>query len=127
AYREQKRKERELVEAMFQEEAGRVREQQAQGRALVQSVHEEAVEHLRGQGLPVPEPPTIHHTELPAAEPEGPLRQEWETYRREVGRFLAEGHDGRHVLIKGDQVIGLWATHVEALIAGYERFLGQPF
>jgi len=65
--------------------------------------------------------PTIHYTELQPAQPGDVLYLEWETYRREVGRLLAEGKEGQHVLIKGDQIIGLWPTHVEALGAGYER------
>jgi hypothetical protein len=116
-----------LVKALFQEAVERHREEQAQGRALVESAHQEAVEHARGQPLPVSEPASLHYTELPAASSGSPLRQEWEIYRREAGRLLAEGHEGRHVLIKGEQIIGLWDTHAEALAAGYERFPGQPF
>ena len=71
--------------------------------------------------------PTIHYTELPDSTPGDVLATEWNTYRREVARLLAEGNEGRHVLIKGDQIIGIWDTHLEALDAGYSRFLGQPF
>jgi hypothetical protein len=116
-----------LVKAQFQEAVKRHREEQDQGRALVESVHREAVERAPGQPLPVPEPASLHYTELPAASPESQLQQEWDTYRREAGRLLMQGHEGRHVLIKGDRIIGLWDTHTEALAAGYERFLGHPF
>ena len=64
---------------------------------------------------------------LPAARADSPLRQEWDFYRGQAGRLLAEGHGGRHVLIKGEQIIGLWETHDEAMLAGYQRFAGQPF
>jgi hypothetical protein len=73
------------------------------------------------------EPPTIHYTELPPPPPGSPLEVEGNTYRREVGRLLAEGHEGRHVLIKGDQILGIWDTNEEALEEGYRRFLLQPF
>jgi hypothetical protein len=36
-----------------------------------------------------------------------PLETEAETYRREVGRLLAEEHAGRHALIKGDEVVSI--------------------
>jgi hypothetical protein len=70
--------------------------------------------------------PTIHYTELAPAEPGSVLAAEWETYRREVGRLLAEGHEGKWVLIKGDEVIGLFDSQQQALAAGSERFLLQP-
>src|SRR5438445_7398558 len=67
--------------------------------------------------------PTIHCTELPPAPADGPPDVEWNLYRREVGRLLAEGHEGRWVLIKGDQIIGLWDTCQEADRVRLERFL----
>jgi hypothetical protein len=70
--------------------------------------------------------PTIHYTELPDPSPSDVLATEWNTYRREVARLLAEGNEGRHVLIKDDQIIGIWGTHLEALDGGYRRYLGQP-
>ena len=51
-----------------------------------------------------------------------PLEREAETYRREVGRLLAEGHAGRHVLIKGDEVVSIWDTQRNALQAGRIQF-----
>jgi hypothetical protein len=74
-----------------------------------------------------PEPPSIHYTELPPPGPNNPLEVEWNTYRREVARLLAEGQEGRHVLIKGEEIVGIYDTHLDALGAGYERFWGQPF
>jgi hypothetical protein len=41
---------------------------------------------------------TIHYSQLPPAEPGSRIAREWETYRREVGRLLAEGHEGRFLL-----------------------------
>ena len=71
--------------------------------------------------------PTIHYTELLPSRPGSPLAEEWELYRREVGRLLAEGHEGKHILIKGEQIIGLYNTHLEALDAANQRFLRQSF
>jgi hypothetical protein len=51
-----------------------------------------------------------------------PLEREAETYRREVARLLAEGHAGRHVLIKGELVVSIWDTQRDALQAGRDRF-----
>jgi hypothetical protein len=37
-------------------------------------------------------------------------------------RWLAEGKEGRFVLIKGDEIIGFWDTHRAAMDVGRERF-----
>jgi hypothetical protein len=42
------------------------------------------------------------------------IRAEIATYRRELRRLLAEGHAERFVLIKGDEVIGVWDTSDDA-------------
>jgi hypothetical protein len=98
------------------------------GHELVERIHREAWERYRQQPpLPPAEPPTIHYTELPEAKPGDVLAEEWNTYRREVGRLLAEGHEGCHILIKGRKIIGIWKTHEEAMASAYEQFLGQPF
>src|ERR1700741_3917299 len=44
--------------------------------------------------------PRIHYTELGDADPNSQLYVEWSCYKREVGRLLAEGNEGRFVLIK---------------------------
>jgi hypothetical protein len=69
----------------------------------------------------------IHYTELAPTRPDSPTAQEWEFYRREVGRLLAEGHEGRFVLIKGDSVVDFFDTEEEAKLAGYQRFLMSAF
>ena len=66
---------------------------------------------------------TIHYTELLPARLDEPLGVEWEFYRREVGRLLAEGYEGKHVLIKGEQILGFFDTARAALEEGYKRFL----
>jgi hypothetical protein len=62
---------------------------------------------------PIPTEP--FQVNLPPAGPDHPLPVEWETFRREVGRLLAEGHFGRIVLIKGTSIIGIWRTLLEAI------------
>jgi hypothetical protein len=138
-----------LVEKLHREAIEHHWERERRGRELVQKMHSEALqEHLaqqrtmdeviarlhheavaRGPELPSAEaePLTVHYTELPDARPGCPLYREWGTYRREAGRLLAEGHGGRHVLIKGEDILGIWGTHDEAMAAGYQRFLNQPF
>lgn len=98
------------------------------GHDLVARVHREAWERYRQQPpSPPPEPPTIHYTELPPAEPGEELGEEWETYRREVGRLLADGNEGRYILIKGKEIIGIWQTQKEAFVAADQRFPLQPY
>jgi hypothetical protein len=95
------------------------------GHDLVARVHQEFRE--RNPPPPPPEPPTIHYTELPPAKPGEVHAEEWETYRREVGRLLAEGNEGRYILIKGGQIIGIWDTQKEAFEAADQRFPRQPY
>ena len=57
---------------------------------------------------------TIHYTELPPMPLDEPQGVECEFYRREVGRLLAEGHEGRWVFIKGEEIIGIYDTREEA-------------
>ena len=56
----------------------------------------------------------------------GVLSAEWEAYRREVGRLLAEGHAGRWALFKGAELVGLFDTEAEAHADRSRRFLLQP-
>ncbi len=69
----------------------------------------------------------IHYTELPAYEPNTPLCAEWNVYRHEAGHLIAEGYQGKWILIKGEEIIGIWETEAEALDEGYRRYLLQPF
>ena len=56
----------------------------------------------------------------------GPNSAEWNFFLREVGRLLAEGHEGKWLLIKGEVVEGMWDTRDEAFAAATERYLMQP-
>jgi hypothetical protein len=69
---------------------------------------------------------TIPYTQLPASDPGSLLIEEWETYRREVGRLLAEGHEGRFVLIKGQTIVALYDTWDEARTEATKRYPFVP-
>jgi hypothetical protein len=70
---------------------------------------------------------TIPYTELPEMNDGGPLCEEWNTYRREVARLLADGHEGKFVLIKGDQIVSLHDAWGAAREAGLQLYLLKPF
>jgi len=60
-------------------------------------------------------------------------REGWKLYEREIAaylrelpRLLAEGHAGRHALVKGDEVLSIWDTQADALQAGRQRFGLEP-
>src|SRR5690348_3978022 len=70
-------------------------------------------------------PRTVHYTELPPARPGEPLYEEYETYRREAGRLLAEGNEGKWIVIKGEEIIGIWETEEEAYGVRLKKYLRQ--
>jgi hypothetical protein len=37
------------------------------------------------------------------------------------------GDEGKFVLIKGDDVVGVWETYADALKEGYQKFQLEPF
>ncbi|MCI0461643.1 MAG: hypothetical protein L0Z62_32230 [Gemmataceae bacterium] len=53
------------------------------------------------------------------------LEREIETYRRKLPELLAD--KGKFVVIHGEEVIGIFDAINDALRAGYERFLDEPF
>jgi hypothetical protein len=69
--------------------------------------------------------PTIHLTESGR---KGLKLYEHEiaTYLRELPRLLAEGHAGRHALVKGNEILSIWNTQGDAIEAGCERFGIEP-
>jgi hypothetical protein len=83
-----------------------------------------SVEHLQQPGRS--EPATIPYTQLPEARPDSPLAAEWNFYRQTIGRLLAEGHEGKWLLIKNEQIVGIWETQAEADTVRVQRFLMQP-
>jgi hypothetical protein len=55
-----------------------------------------------------------------------PLQRELLTYFRELPRLLQAGEAGRHALIRGDAILGVWNTWRDAIQAGRERFGMEP-
>ncbi len=82
---------------------------------LIARLHREEIERLPHQPLPpTPERPTIHYTELPEDKSGDSPARDWNFYRREIARLLAQGHEGKWVLIKNEKIIGMWNTKEEA-------------
>jgi hypothetical protein len=102
---------------------------QEKGEDLVRRLHAEEIERIR-QNSPLPllpsERPTIHWTELAELPRDCPIATEWNLYRREVGRLLAEGLEGKWVLIKGEQIIGIYESFQDAYQVALEKYLMQP-
>jgi hypothetical protein len=78
-----------------------------------------------GAAIPAASSPTVPNT------PSG--RDAWRLYEREIATYLRElprpleqGHTGRHVLVKGDEVLSVWDTQADALQSGRERFGLDP-
>jgi hypothetical protein len=74
---------------------------------------------------PPAERPTIHYTELQDLPAGTPGATEWNYYRSQIALLLAEGHEGRWVLIKGQEIIGIWDTRQEAAAVWAQRFLRE--
>jgi hypothetical protein len=109
------------------EEAERSGRDKEYERSLVIAMIREAIARGEGQLPPRERPKGVHYTELSEMPPGEPLASEWNTYVREIGGWLAEGREGQHVLIKGEEIIGFYATEGESYREGLRRYLGQPF
>ena len=121
-FRQQNQNAHELVKQVHREAAERERQQREQQRLLVEQSHRAAVEEGSVERSPPYRAPTVHYTELPAAPQNSQLYQEWNYYRREVGRLLAEGKEGQFVLINGEQIIGIWDTLEEAETVAFHKY-----
>jgi hypothetical protein len=97
------------------------------GDELVYRMHREAAERLHDQPLPPVKRQTIPYTQLAEAKPGDYFFLEWNTYRREVGQLLAEGHEGKWVLIKDQTVVGLYDPMDAARAEGRKRFSRDRF
>jgi len=71
--------------------------------------------------------PCIHYTELPDVPPDDRYFHEWNTFRRELPRLLAEGNEGSFVLLKGTEIIGIFDTWDQGYRAGLDRYLLTGF
>jgi hypothetical protein len=109
---------RALVEAMFEQALVRQQQEEANGHVSIVAIGPDARAHLAQPPVSVAARQAVHHTELPWAQPGEPLAEEWNTYCREVGRLLAEGQEGRHVLIKDHEILGIFDSAEAAYAAG---------
>jgi hypothetical protein len=92
----------------------------------LESIEQRYLQQIQ-QTPPPPRPPlpplhTIPYTELTEDSSGQRGAQEWNFYCRQVGRLLAEGHEGKWVLIRGEAIIGIWDTEAEANQLRLERF-----
>src|SRR5262245_30931849 len=97
------------------------------GRPLVEAIHAEARARLAGETLPRSEAGTIHYTELSEAPAGDALFHEWNTYRLEIARLLAEGHEGKFVVVKDSTIVGIFQDEQSALAHGHQSFPRQAF
>jgi hypothetical protein len=125
-YREMKQRGKELVARMHQEAIQRDRNQQELGRSVIAMDSRADIEQGHPQRLHTDQLAAISYTELPQVQPNSQLGQEWNFYRREVGRLLAEGEEGRFVLIKGEEIIGIWSTQEEAEAVAFHKYPLEP-
>ncbi len=98
----------------------------ADGHDVGDQLHPNLMESTQNGLRPPIERPTIHYTELPESASDSPIATEWNFYRREVGRLLAQGLEGKWVLIKGEEIIGIWNMEEEADQFRLKHFLKQP-
>jgi hypothetical protein len=90
-------------------------------------INREEIERIPHEPPPaVPARQTIHYAELPEDSSNSPIAKEWNFYRREVGRLLAQGQEGKWVLITGEEVIGIWETQEQAYEVALQKYLMQP-
>jgi hypothetical protein len=86
---------------------------------LVQRMHEQEINRIREEAaLPRTEATTYSPIDLPEAAAGNPVAEEWNLFRREVSRLIAEGARGRIALVKVGQPITLWDTTRDAVQAG---------
>lgn len=64
---------------------------------------------------------------LPLPDKLKPLAVEIATLYRELPRLLAEGHEGRLALVKGEAVVSVWNDFEDAYTAGYQQFAPEAF
>jgi len=54
------------------------------------------------------------------------LDTEWETYKHHREELLGQA-EGKYVLIRGDEIVGIFNSKGDAIAQGYERFGNVPF
>jgi hypothetical protein len=91
--------------------------------SLVSRLHREEVERIRGTPTRPPELPAIDLPEEPA---DPTLAAEWQLFRQEVARLLAEGQRGRFALVKAGHPLTVWDTLADAARASRLLFGTEP-
>lgn len=66
-------------------------------------------------------------SELPSIPAGKPLAVEWEFYKRHAAEWVAQGLEGKFVLIKGEELIDVFDDWLTTLRAGSQRFGLVPF
>src|SRR2546421_471867 len=66
------------------------------------------------------EPSTVEV--LGDAPPGSPIKTEWDHFRPERPRLQAEGHEGRWLLVYGEEIVGLFDSFREARSVGTRRY-----
>ena len=89
------------------------------GRDIVLRMTREAMERLKNEPPAPPPPPpvplkTIHFTELKEDPSNEVAEKGWNVYVREVGQLIAEGHEGKWVVIAEGRIVGMYDTSREA-------------
>ena len=74
---------------------------------------------------PPAERPTIHYSKVGRLDPRSRHFEEWTVYRREAGRLIAEGHEGKWVIVKGEEIRGFWDTWEDARSFALQRFSAE--
>jgi hypothetical protein len=92
---------------------------------IIMPLIREAEERMRNEPRPPRAPPTIHYTKLTPLPAGTELACESNFYCRIVGHLLAEGHEGKFVLIKGENIIGFYDTFDAACDAGRAAYPRQ--
>ena len=60
--------------------------------------------------------------DLPDLPEDDPLAPEWHAFKREIGRLLADGLEGRVALLHGGAVHSIWDTRSDAMNAAFLLF-----
>jgi len=83
--------------------------------------------HREGRFVKSETPPVIDITRLPPVDDVGRPSPEWQTFRRERDRLIAERHEGKWALLSRGEVVGLFEAEGAARDDGYRRFFEAGF
>jgi hypothetical protein len=126
-YLEQQQRESALVVKIHTEAAEQRRQLDEQARRLMDQSHRQAIDQDSEPPALSSESPSVYYTQLQDLPADSPIFEEWKTYRRELPRLLKEGLAGKFALVKGREVIGIFANLGEGIQAGRQKYLLQPF